>query len=183
MSTNQKCNPVATVIGIFCHSTSAHELVIEMLVHVGLSISLTSIHKMVTSLSQESYQKLRDLAKTKIAAYAYDNFDMDFKSSLATVEKPGATLKHAISALAFPLDHGVVPDDLKCSAELWKNDPFNTRLPDSDRCPKRTWIDCLPIPEHGPANQPSHEVHTIAWHFRYALVIFCNKFNHFWMFN
>src|ERR1700690_3658929 len=165
MSTNQKCNPVAAVIGIFCHSTSTPELVIEMLAHAGLSISLASIHQMVTVLSQKSCHKLRELAKTKLSGYAYDNFDMDFKSSLPTVEKPGSTLRHATSALTFPLNHGVVPDNLKCSAELWQNDPFNLRIPESVRRPKRTWMDCLPPLQPGSTNGPTREVRTIAWHF------------------
>jgi hypothetical protein len=80
---------------------------------------------MITSLSSNSYQELRGLASTLLASFAYDNFDMDFKSWLPTAEKPGLTLKHATSALAFPLNHGVVPADLKCSDELWRNDPFN----------------------------------------------------------
>ncbi|KAH7906215.1 hypothetical protein BJ138DRAFT_990130, partial [Hygrophoropsis aurantiaca] len=64
VSTNQKCNPIAAIVGIFCHSTSAPELVIEMLAHCGLSISLTSIHQMVASLSQKSSIGLRELSKT-----------------------------------------------------------------------------------------------------------------------
>ncbi|KAG5650233.1 hypothetical protein H0H81_000219 [Sphagnurus paluster] len=58
MNTNQRCNPVAAVIGIFCHSTSAPELVTEMLAHAGLSISTTATHDMVNSLSLKSHLKL-----------------------------------------------------------------------------------------------------------------------------
>jgi hypothetical protein len=165
MSTNERCNPLAAIIGLFCHSTSAPELVIEMLTHTGLSISLTSIHNMVDSLSQKSLQKLRELAKTQLVAFAYDNFDMDFKSSLPVIERAGSTLQHATSALAFPLMHSVVPDDLKCSAELWQSDSLNLWIPDSNKRPKRTWMDCLPIPDPSSLHLPSREIRTIAWHF------------------
>ncbi|KAH7906214.1 hypothetical protein BJ138DRAFT_1223402 [Hygrophoropsis aurantiaca] len=102
---------------------------------------------------------------------------MDCKSWISTVDKPGSTLKHATSALAFPLNHGVTPDDLKCSADLWKNDPMNTQIPVSERRPHRTWIDCLPTPHLSPG--PSLKIRTIAWHFRHALVTFCDDFHHF----
>ncbi|KAK7683367.1 hypothetical protein QCA50_013629 [Cerrena zonata] len=46
-STNQRCNPLASIIGIFLHSTSTPELVIEVLAHAGLSLSLRAIHTMV----------------------------------------------------------------------------------------------------------------------------------------
>src|ERR1700683_2747031 len=52
MSMNQKCNPVASIIGIFCHSTSTPELVIEMLAHAGLLTPLSAIHSMVDLLSK-----------------------------------------------------------------------------------------------------------------------------------
>lgn len=102
---------------------------------------------MINSLSDKSHEKLHNLAKTLLAAFAYDNFDMDFKLWMPIVDKLGLTLKHATSALAFPLRHGVTPDDLKCSAELWRSDPMNPRIPVSERRPQRIWIDCLPPPD------------------------------------
>ncbi|GLB34498.1 putative zinc-binding dehydrogenase [Lyophyllum shimeji] len=39
MSSNQKCNALQSVMGLFCHSTNAPELLIETLAHSGLSIS------------------------------------------------------------------------------------------------------------------------------------------------
>ncbi|KAF9488890.1 hypothetical protein BDN71DRAFT_1533419, partial [Pleurotus eryngii] len=123
-TTNKCCNAIAAIIGMLCHATSAPELVIELLSHIRISTSTTAIHDMVSLLSSKSYRKLRLLAKTLLAALAYDNFDMDFKSSQPTVGKPEVTLKHTTSVLALPLLH-VVADDLKCSAELWASDPMN----------------------------------------------------------
>lgn len=79
-STNQKCNALASTIGLFLHSTSAPELVTEVLAHAGLSISVSAIHSMVNSLSVTSGEHLRVLGKTFLASFGYDNFDMDFKS-------------------------------------------------------------------------------------------------------
>ena len=114
-SMNQKCNALATAMGFFFHSTNTPELVVEVFAHAGLSVSTTTIHNMVNSLSKSSNDEIRKLAKTKVFAFAYDNFDMDFKSWSSTIEKPGDTLKHATSALVFPLAHG-----LGRSFERWK---------------------------------------------------------------
>lgn len=179
MSKNQRCNPVAAIVGIFCHSTSTPELVVEMLAHMGLSISLTSIHNMVSSLSQKSHIELRQMATSLTASFAYDNFDMDFKSWSPTIEKPGSTLKHATSALAFPLNHGVVPDDLKVSALMWKSDPYNIRMLDVHRRPSYTWMDCLPEREPASSEGHSRTIRIIAWHFRHALVNYCDGFSHY----
>ena len=135
-STNQKCNSLACIIGLFCHSTSAPELIVEMLAHAGLSTSLTAIHNKVNSLSRKAHEQLKTLSHTQLASFVYDNFDMDFKSWQPTVEKPGSTLTHATAAFAFPLAHGVVPDDLKCSAMLWETDPRNPNVEEHMRCPQ-----------------------------------------------
>ncbi|KAF8971524.1 hypothetical protein BDZ97DRAFT_1786939 [Flammula alnicola] len=181
VTTNQKCNPIASIIGIFCHSTSTPELVVEMLAHAGLSISQTSIHKMITSLSAKAHIQVKELARTMLGSFVYDNFDMDFKSSQPTVEKPGVTLKHATSALVFPLAHGVTADDLKCSEELWRSNPLNPHILEQDRKPTRTWVDCLPH-AHAvtqPESSPCREIRILAWHFRYTLVSFCEEFKKF----
>ncbi|KIK90616.1 hypothetical protein PAXRUDRAFT_85531, partial [Paxillus rubicundulus Ve08.2h10] len=54
-----------------------------------------------------------------LASYVYDNFDVNLKSQVSTVEKSNDSLKHLISGLLFPMVHGVCTDDLKCSDELW----------------------------------------------------------------
>ncbi|PSS32232.1 hypothetical protein PHLCEN_2v2001 [Hermanssonia centrifuga] len=171
-----KCNPLASIMGLFLHSTSAPELVIEVLSHAGLSISVSAIHDMVDSLSRTSHSKLRDMAKSLLTALAYDNFDMDFKSWVSTVEKPGGTLQHATSALVLPLRHGVTADDLKCSAELWASDPLNPHIPASQKRPSRTWKDCLP-PVDPTQTGPPRQIQNFSWHFRHALVKYCKEFD------
>ncbi|KAF8233553.1 hypothetical protein L208DRAFT_1377220 [Tricholoma matsutake] len=58
-STNEQCNYLQSVLGIFFHSTAVPEKVIETLAHAGLSISQSSIHNAVKSLSQEAGQKIQ----------------------------------------------------------------------------------------------------------------------------
>jgi hypothetical protein len=74
---------------------------------------------------------------------AYDNFNMDFKTHLPTVEKMGVTLKHATSAIIFP-SINTTPQDLECSNKLWHTNTINPDLQDNKKCPKLTWIHCIP---------------------------------------
>ncbi|KAG2106482.1 hypothetical protein BD769DRAFT_1630715 [Suillus cothurnatus] len=124
-STNQKANSLSSILGIFLHSTHAPEKVIETMVKIGLSISIDAIHDTVRLLSAESSHVLQYLGQTLLVAYAYDNFDINLKSTVPTAEKSTDTLKHLTSGLLFPLQHGVTRDDLKCSYELWRKSRIN----------------------------------------------------------
>ncbi|KAG2142787.1 uncharacterized protein EDB93DRAFT_1088721, partial [Suillus bovinus] len=81
-STNQKANSLSSIFGILLQSTHAPEKVIEMMVKMGLSISIDAIHDTVHSLSAESSHTLQNLGQTLLAAYAYDNFDINLKTTI-----------------------------------------------------------------------------------------------------
>jgi hypothetical protein len=85
--TNQKCNQLEAVFEIFLHSCNTPEKVIDALAHMGVSISIDSIHDAIHSPSLETYETLRKMGQTLLVAYAYNNFDIDFKTHLPTVEK------------------------------------------------------------------------------------------------
>ena len=175
-STNQKCNALATAMGFFFHSTNTPELVVEVFAHAGLSVSTTTIHNIVNSLSKSANDEIQKLAKTKVFAFAYDNFDMDFKSWSSTIEKPGDTFKHATSALVFPLAHGVAPEDLKHCASLWTTSPLNPGIPREQKRDTTSWKRLL-IPAN--ANQFHQRQEILAWHFRNALVTHSKPFELF----
>ncbi|KIJ18396.1 hypothetical protein PAXINDRAFT_41987, partial [Paxillus involutus ATCC 200175] len=63
---------------------------------------------------------IQSLGQTLTAAHAYDNFDVDLKSTVHTVEKSSDSLKHLMSGLLFPLSHGIKKEDLWCSHLLWQ---------------------------------------------------------------
>ena len=96
-------NAFKTAMGMFLHSCSTPEKVINVLAHLGISISVNSIHLAVSSLSAESANHIRALGQSLLVAWAYDNFDVDLKSSAPTVQNSGATLRHLTSALLYPL--------------------------------------------------------------------------------
>ena len=69
-STNQKCNALKSIIGIFFHSTNTPEKVIQALVHMGILISVNAIHTVINSLSQETQDTLRTMGQSLLVAYA-----------------------------------------------------------------------------------------------------------------
>ena len=127
-STNQKCNLLQSVFGIFLHSCNTPQKVIQSLARLGCSISVNTINRAVKSLSAETYHTLRNMGQTLLVAYTYDNFDIDFKSNLPTVEKSADTLTHLTSGTLTFLDHGVTVNDLKCSSSIWDSSPLNPQL-------------------------------------------------------
>ncbi|KAF7971243.1 hypothetical protein HWV62_21560 [Athelia sp. TMB] len=124
-----KCNALESVIGVFLHSTNTPQKVIDTLAHMGVSISVDAIHNAVHSLSAETYATIRDMGRTLLVAYAYDNFDIDFKTHKPTFEKTKDTLTHLTSGTLIGLEHGVTKEDLRCSEMLWEQSRLN---PDAD---------------------------------------------------
>ncbi|KIK74880.1 hypothetical protein PAXRUDRAFT_174407 [Paxillus rubicundulus Ve08.2h10] len=90
---------------------------------MGISVSVDAINAAVRSLSAESHRAIQSLGRTLLAAYAYNNFDVNH-----TAEKSTELLKHLTSGLLFPLAHGVKTEDLRCSKELWEKLPLNPKV-------------------------------------------------------
>ena len=99
--------------------------VVSTLHHVGLCISQASISRAIKSLSAEALVSLSLLGKDFLITYAYDNFDVLLKPLVPTIEDDTDPLKHLTSGLIFPLEHGVQPEDLHVSAELWEKYEYN----------------------------------------------------------
>ncbi|KAF8334504.1 hypothetical protein F5887DRAFT_892649, partial [Amanita rubescens] len=134
-NTNQKANNLQSLVGSFLHSCCTPERVVNALAQMGISISMTSVLTAIKSLSNEASRSLRELGQTLLASYAYDNFDVNLKTSMPVVENPFETLKHLTSGLLIRLEHGVTREDLKCSAELWAKSHLNPN--NRDMAPQR----------------------------------------------
>ncbi|KAG2099445.1 hypothetical protein BD769DRAFT_1631167 [Suillus cothurnatus] len=93
-SSNEKCNYLQGWMGFFMKSTCVPEKVVEVLAHAGLLISLSSIHNAVTSVSKEISSKIR--------TFAYDNFNITFKTFQPTLENQSSFVS-ATSATVVPL--------------------------------------------------------------------------------
>ena len=124
-STNEACNYLQSILGIFLHSTNTPEKVVETFAHAGLSISSRSIHNAIKSLSKEAEKNVRKTIQTLTVSLAYDNFDIFFKSSLPVIEHQSKFVS-ATSATAIPLFGIDDPNILRCSANLWAVDPRNS---------------------------------------------------------
>ncbi|KAF9817385.1 hypothetical protein IEO21_03526 [Rhodonia placenta] len=120
-----RCNALQGVIGIFLHACNAPESIIELLSRIGVSISQTAIRDAITSLSKESAVALKQLGRTLLAGFAFDNFDIEIKQATPTIEKPYDALLHLTSGTLLRLDHGVSLNDLQCSDALWQQSPNN----------------------------------------------------------
>ncbi|KAE9409895.1 hypothetical protein BT96DRAFT_1077183, partial [Gymnopus androsaceus JB14] len=125
-SSNQRCNYLQSILGIFFHSLSVPEKVIEVLSHAGISIALSTIHNAVTSLSAKSALLVRDVVQTLTAMFAYDNFDIKFKTAQPTAEHPSIFVS-ATSATTIP-GFGITDanrDALRWSDAYWDQSPLN----------------------------------------------------------
>ncbi|KAF7973123.1 hypothetical protein HWV62_16158 [Athelia sp. TMB] len=126
--TNQRCNALESVFSVFLHSTNTPQKVIDALAHMGVSISVDAIHNAVRSLSTETHATIREMGRTLLVAYAYDNFDIDFKTHKPTVERMKDTLTHLTSGTLIGLEHGVTKEDLRCSEMLWEKSHRNPNI-------------------------------------------------------
>ena len=120
-SRNQKVNAFETTMGLFLHSCRTPERVIDVLAHLRISISVNSIHNAVGSLFTESANCIQVLGQSLLIAWAYDNFDVDIKSTVPTIHNSGSSLRHLTSAILYPLQHNVQLDDLKTSENSGSN--------------------------------------------------------------
>ncbi|THH18250.1 hypothetical protein EW146_g2697 [Bondarzewia mesenterica] len=141
-SANQQCNALGSIIGIFLHSCNTPEKVIKMLSRIGISISVSSVNNAIKSLSVDSRHTIIQLGQKLTAGFAYDNFDVNLKVSMLTVEQSEDTLVHLTSGDVLQLEH-CAPEDLKCSEELWKKSPLNDEADES--LPQHTYVDLLTL--------------------------------------
>jgi len=155
--TNQKCNQLEAVFGIFPHSCNTPEKVIDALAHMGISISINSIYNAIHSLLLEMYETLWKMGQMVLIAYVYDNFDINFKTYIPMVEKIHDTLVHLTSGVLIYLEHGVTIEDLRCSEELWKKSNINPQAQPSNIPPMRTHEDLESL--HPEPNDPSGLTH------------------------
>ena len=128
-SMTQQCNALSSVIGIFLHSCNAPAKVIKTLARIGVSISMQSVNNAIRALSKDAKRWMQEMGQSLTIGYVYDNFDVDFLTSISTVEKSVDTLAHMMSADAFWLQQCIL-EDLKCSDQLWHRSPFNDRKDD-----------------------------------------------------
>lgn len=151
--------------------------VIEMMAHAGTSISTTSINNAITSLSIESRRRVRELGQTLCAAWGFDNIGWQEKPAEPTLENQGIHIE-ATTAIFQKLEHGVTPEDLRCSQALWAKNPLNPQC--QTPAFKPTFHHLVIISKnvqheaHGQSGSPrpplSRRLRLWAWHIRNILI-------------
>nr|VWO97511.1 ATP-dependent RNA helicase CshA (EC [Ganoderma boninense] len=121
---DQQCNGLQSVMGIFLHSCSAPEKLIKVLARMGVSISLTSIHRAIESLSKQSLSDIETLGRTLLSSHAFDNFDAQINTLISTVDKPNEGLLHLTSGTLLRLQQARL-EDLRCSKLIWSRSERN----------------------------------------------------------
>ncbi|KAK7692967.1 hypothetical protein QCA50_004608 [Cerrena zonata] len=119
-STNQHCNALQCIVGLFLHTCHVPQAAINLLARMGCSISMSSINNAVTSLSKESAAVIEKIGQSLLTSFVYDNIDPDIRRLVPTIENPHNTLIHLTAGMVVPLQHGVTREDLNCSQELWE---------------------------------------------------------------
>ena len=123
---------------------------------------------MIDSLSRDSHHTIRSLGQTLVAAYAYDNFDIDIKTSVPTVENSADTLIHMTSGDLMKLEH-VSAEELRCSQLLWETSLLN---PLNIRGPQHTYRDLFNLhPEKEDPTGLTRRGQFNAWKFREDLIL------------
>ncbi|KAG1862648.1 hypothetical protein F4604DRAFT_1929403 [Suillus subluteus] len=169
-STNQRSNTLQSLMGMFLQSTHTLQKVIETLERMGVSVSVNAIFAATRSLSVQTHHTLRSLGQSLLAAYAYDNFDVDLKSHEHKIENSNESLKHLTSGLMFPLQHCTSQEDLKCSKELWLKSSLN---PQAEVLPKRGWKDLLSLqPDTPNSSGLTHRDRFNSWKFLSDLITY-----------
>lgn len=168
---NQKFNTLQSIVRFFLQLVHAPYNLINTLTHIGLSISTNAKNIVLPSLSMESEHILQTLGHELITSYTYDNFDVNLKSHVPTIEKLNDSLKHLTSGLLFPLVHRVVSDDLQCLDKLWKKSLLNPDL-DVSRHKAHTWWNfisllCARVEPTNAEPSPLHKFNT--WMFLHDL--------------
>ncbi|KAG2134981.1 hypothetical protein BD769DRAFT_1353025, partial [Suillus cothurnatus] len=183
-TSNEQCNLLQGWLGFFMKSTCVPEKVVEVFAHAGLSISLTSIHNAVSSISKEISSKIKHEVRTLQAGFAYDNFDIQFKAAQPTLEHRGCFVS-ATSATVIPL-YGIDNDNvnaLRSSAQLWDCD---SRNPSPSVLPVMTeWKSFLQLHKSDTYSRQAHpnrlspRQEAFSWHIHSILVNHIRGFKHF----
>ncbi|KAG2109985.1 uncharacterized protein F5147DRAFT_575367, partial [Suillus discolor] len=183
-TSNAQCNLLQGWLGFFMRSVCVPEKVVEVFAHAGSSISLTSIHNAVLSISKEISSKIKCEVRTLQAGFAYNNFDIQFKATQPMLEHQGSFVS-ATSATVIPL-YGINnnnADALQSSVQLWDRDSHN---PSPSVLPvMMEWKSFLQLHKNDAYSRQTHPnklspcQEAFSWHVRAILVNQVEGFKHF----
>lgn len=171
LNSNNRCNSLQSVVGLFAHSTNTSTKVIEMLSHAGLSIAPSSIDRMIKNMSIEAQKELKKQLPGMVTALAYDNLEVQFQTEQPTLTHAGK-LASLTTATCIPLRPGVTKKDMQVSEELWRSSEFNPgRLKENKPVSLlHDTLMCLAANGSFPAEDERSVDSLYAWHMRDMLL-------------
>ncbi|KZV77920.1 hypothetical protein EXIGLDRAFT_784576 [Exidia glandulosa HHB12029] len=126
-ATNQQCNLIQLYMGAFLRMTHAPDTVVNVLNHIGITVSNQSMDAAVSSLSKAGAKNLLTQGSTKTSQKAFDN--VDFKDPVAQptvyVDKK---MQSAISALNISSHPSLTPEHFRFVDIAWQTNEA-IRLP------------------------------------------------------
>ena len=127
-STNKDVNALQSVIGFFLESKQTPDIIVELLAHMGVSVSSQTNCNVVNSLTVHAKQRNKHLPPSQ---FIYNNFDVDLKVAQATAGKGGSHLSMTSATFApyATIEGGF---HLHYTKELYKTSCFNMHLSAGD---------------------------------------------------
>lgn len=127
-STNKDVNALQSVIGFFLELKQTPDIIVELLAHMGVSVSSQTNRNVVNSLTVHAKQWNKHLPPSQ---FIYDNFDVDLKVAQATAGKGGSHLSMTSATFApyATIEGGF---HLRYTKELYKTSHFNVHLSAGD---------------------------------------------------
>ncbi|KAI0687860.1 hypothetical protein BC835DRAFT_1285935, partial [Cytidiella melzeri] len=127
---NQNSAWLQSMCEIFLHAIPPPpKKLIDSLAHMGISILQPTMNQLLNSLGKHILADAQKLAATFIAAYAYNNLNIEFKPSVPAIKRAGEKLKHFTTSIIFPLLHGATADNLCCLQYLGEQSNMNIHTP------------------------------------------------------
>lgn len=123
-NSNNQCNALQAVVGLFAHSTNTPSRVVELLSRIGMSIAPPSIDRMVLHLSVEAQKALKERLPNMLDSLAYDSLEIRYDPEQPTATHNG-NLVSMTTATCLPLYPGSAKEDLRVSREMWERSEFN----------------------------------------------------------
>jgi hypothetical protein len=143
-STNQHANALQSMIAIYLRSTDTSERVMEIMAHMGISVSVSSCNNAISSLSKDMKRQIEAIGQTLTAAYCYDNINIPYYASPGDHSR--SQFVSMTNATLVPMA-GVNREDLKLCEHLWGRNPLN-RFATNILQQELVWDTLFPNPEH-----------------------------------
>ena len=132
---NNKCNSFQSMCSLFLHAANTPETVHELLAHMGLATSLTTMNNAISNLSRDAGAVIRANGKTLSMIYAFDNIDFNLWRHVPTIDNASDSLVHLTTATSMPL-HCVTADDLNCYSLLQARNRASYQIPGMSNVPR-----------------------------------------------